>query len=173
MPNEKRRFTYNISVSKKTLKNPKFIKIGEERIRLSNIVEYSLFEDNAYYVKVQEEEDVYWGKFCVYSQSVWKGELLPLLYKPKDNRIYFFDEKRCEYCWTKNWIYRAPSGQVTEYDMRRKGYEDIVVKQGRALRIRTSNNNTYEYWSHIVDFDIYEKCKELDRYMMISKNLKS
>lgn len=168
-PNENDKGKYASKVTVIDSKKPTFIAFGDVRIKTSNIKNYGIASTTRYYVKVYEytpSASDSWVKqnlsMKAYSNS-WKytgidaemPEELYLRHKAKNfsnGRKYIKWEGEIKQSETKCPLPLSES--------------DFLVKNISYLYVTTYQNDNYEFREGDVDFDIKEKCKEIDRCML-------
>lgn len=158
---------------------PTFIQFGDVRIKLSNIKNYGIDTCNASFVKVYEYDAQIVKEHERKQADIKKaGGLRALFYIPWSVDPYVWKGKRA-YISASNKRTESFNGDVSEYWPSYKKNEDgtieldyqktddeVITEQQHYLYVTTYQGDNFRFIEHETDFDIFEKCKELDKYML-------
>lgn len=161
-------------------KNNMIIILGNTRIRVNNIKNYGISS------KIRPYEKIYGVEKMVFVQKrkglgkifgeekrieknvlVWKGRLVAI----NDERLFRIDLEDSYYYdpITDKQINRARKRYQNEKGELAEGFEwatrenSVVDKRVKYLYITTYQNDNFIFWEDEVNFDISEKCDELDK----------
>lgn len=168
MENEKGKIAKNVILSKKMVGKPAFIAFGDVRIKLSNIKDYGISNGKIVVDKIFENvpvEEKGFFRALFGSRFRWNNKLAFQFGREYGAGFYP--------CGMNNpfWILvreadgnlRAVSLGPTEYS----SYEPTVEYFDKDyLYITTYQKDNYKFFDCVAPFDIYEKCKEIDQYML-------
>ena len=134
-----------------TQARPSFIAFGDVRINISNIKNYGIGKDVQLFVKVYEHsvsnESSTWNQIF-HDRYVWNGLKQPVADIPMHyNRIK-----------NRNGEIKTLGTVATD--------NDLIRQKVSYLYVTTYQGDNYRFNDWEVSFDIYEKCKELDSYML-------
>ena len=142
---------------------PTFFCYGNTRIRLNNIKEYGIYEDECIYAPVfdsvtNEKCDMVRVKLS-YSLGSYT------------RKFYFFDEVQDKFIWAdKGKIVKTSEGKITYCEKGRIADESYERRPSERLLIRTYKDDEFFSFNREEEaekgIDIYEKFKELDSYFL-------
>lgn len=141
---------------------PIFVKCGKERIKISNIKSYGISTETMYFQKVYEIDDdsSFWGKLL--SSWVYKGKtfkideyLASVLNYSSSGYI-----RRKLFSPEKGYYDENPGNLDT-----RAPKSDLITKNVEYLYITTYQDDNYIFYEDNEEFNIHEKCKELDKWL--------
>lgn len=137
-----------ITINRQSVKTrPPFIAFGDYRFKLSNIKDYGIIKNDSITV------------IKVYELGVANGIFV------KNLPVYKWFGKKIQYDGNRRQRIIDENGEVTErenscYD------DDIFSEKDDSLYITTYQGEIYKFFKSYVSFDIYEKFKEIDSYML-------
>lgn len=164
-------------------KRPSFVEFGNTRIKLSNIKNYGISSAFIYYAKVFEkvekepekkgllwlltETPVEWvdtGERIRLCESKEEAEKLMEKWVKTDRKLYANElDYRATCCKVKRYL--RTNGVISD-DATASKFDDVVeCNSVKYLYVTTFQNDNYRFYVDTVDFDIHEKCRELDEYM--------
>lgn len=176
--NSRGKIAYNISIMQGE-NRPAFISLGNVRIKLSNIKNYGISICNSYYYKVYEFDSEL-AKRIAEESSKKRG-----LFRAMSN---FFSDRPYE--WRGKKIYIASFSKevalkragIDPYDahdysprsyrqepdgtLERDYFDDFLEVKEKYLYISTYQDDNFQFPEGAVDFNIFDKCKEIDSYML-------
>lgn len=151
--NQKGKIAQNVFVIQASANRPTFIQFGNVRVKLNNIKNYGISTCDAYYIKQYE-----WHK-----RDQKKEER-------KKSLLEYFFEPTGEYRWNGKTEYVSTDEEEAQRIKGEKYYwvdkVEIEKRQQNYLYITTYQGDNFQFVEKEADFDIFEKCKELDCYML-------
>lgn len=177
--NERGKIAKKVSVIEGPMR-PTFIQFGNIRVKLSNIKNYGIDTCNSYYCKVYEyspelaqkiendnrkQRGLFKVLSTIFSEEPyeWKGEKIYIASFLKEFALKAVginpddpDDHRQGYAYI-----RKPDGTL-ELDKE----DDFLEIKENFLYVKTYQNDSFEFPEGEVDFNIFEKCKEIDSYML-------
>ena len=155
--NEKGKLATNIHISKGSMNRPDFIVFGDTRIKTSNIKNYGISKEQVYYEKVYTKKD--WGIGAAVLNLMLDGGKVRVSDFNETSEWIRFGRKEpisaiCikdsdgSYKWTTLDI------GCGKYEQREEKYLYVTVFQG----------DNYTFNEKEANFNIYEKCKEMDAF---------
>lgn len=153
-------------------KRKKFIKIGDTRIRVGSIKDYGIEYDSVSYEKVYTKtrktgnsilKNLSIGLVVGFDKPapendydlIWEGDIIRI-----DEIRYLEIVSKIGKTYKKVF---SEQGKIIEEAVGFIATEkDILEKEDKYLYISTYQNDTYEFYETEVDFDIEEKCSEID-----------
>lgn len=137
----------------------KVIAFGNQRIFADNIKDYGIAKKTAYLEKVYDIECQVRGKvFVHYERNCrWNGDLVKV------------DKSRYEDCVAgySNYILVNTNEGIKEssnYAIQVNTRQSVICNKVKYLYVTTYDNKNYTFIEGSVNFNIYQKCKELDNY---------
>lgn len=178
---ERGKVAKGVSVSESVVKRPAFVEFGNTRIKLSNIKNYGISSVPVYYAKVFDKvakgpqktrilglpynDPFVWvdtGLTVRLSDS--KTEAEKLMEKWIEGRGMYANEYAYRLACCKIKRYVRENGVISDTAAEAK-FEDVTsCKTVEYLFVTTFQNDNYRFFTDLVDFDIHEKCRELDTY---------
>jgi len=180
-----------IILDETTRNRPTFISFGNEAIKLGNIKTYGISAGNARFVKIYEYKKEYVIRDGLFGAKIkakgysWNGDKEQFAESNIRNcSLYRYNQDKKTFEWSNLALERSPNGQVISVkhkepfgDIFNKIYwkektltwNDFFTETQNYLYITTYQQDNYQFYEGIADFDIYEKKKELDRYLANGK----
>lgn len=149
----------NNEINKKEM----FLIIGRNRIKLSNIKTYGISSRVFYYQKVNKVEEECWFIFR-YTYHRWHGDTI-MLDNNKQERIRKMntgEPMEVKNTGSLGMLVFDNNGEIEEKSGIEPNEGDIFGKKHKYLYITTYQNENYRFYDFDVDFDVEEKCKEID-----------
>lgn len=135
--NAKGDYAYNIKLTVNT--KPIFIRIGDTRIKLSNIKDYGIADGSEEIL--EEAEDLQYDLKSVYA--------IPIPARAQ----YYFDNE-----------YSQKQTNLEKYTSTKR-YKRAKKGEAKYLYITTYQGDNYQFYECEVDWNIYHKLEELDNYL--------
>lgn len=158
----------------KSASNPGFISFDNTRIKLSNIKHYGISSTVRYYAKIYENKKVsssFLGLIDVsHNEDVWTGEKILLLnardYQDAYDIMFPVPAQNADGS-TACVRFIMKNGEVEKTsEIRKRNKSDIIEVEEEYLYVTTYQKDNYQFFKDDVEFDIYDKFKEIDKYML-------
>lgn len=172
-----------VVIKESSAQRPTFVDFGSARIKLSNVKNYGISSTKVYYAPVfkyvertEKKQTLFGEKDKKTRQLIDSGERIRL-----GETLSEAAQK-----WKADGMTSSGGGTFGVYSMSYSCYfyqyvkEDGKLKQGYSstksieeaaecktveyLYVTTFQNDNYRFFADVVDFDIHEKCRELDSY---------
>ena len=165
----------NICVSDNLLNRPQFIIFGEERIKLTNIKHYGLASGVVDYVRTFCENVEISNRKTLFGTKtkqtvtlkengqIWIHDYNDWYYTTL--RVEIFDSKKKMFVWLNCRFNLEDDGTIHRFPNDALQSSDHVKQAEDYLYVKTYQGDSYRWYSNRAGFNIYEKCKELDKYM--------
>lgn len=178
---ERGKVAKGVSVSESVVKRPAFVEFGDTRIKMSNIKNYGISSAPVYYARVFEKIETEPAKkgllwLIAGNPITWRdtGECIRLSESKEEAEklmerwvhvkgVYSSEAHYREVC-CKIKRYVKTNGVISDGETAAKFEDVITCKTVKYLYVTTFQNDNYRFYVDMVDFDIHEKCKELDTY---------
>ena len=168
---EKGKVAKDVFLKKSPPNHPAFIDFGNKRIKLGNIKDYGITERTVYFAKLFEHttrtqkgllginvETEYWE---------WKGKLALLSELSYDDAYRKMHDNMYRTCGWNYLLDGALRYSANSLNGNTPDFKDVtIVKQLKCLHVTTYQKDNYRFYDGEVDFDIFQKYKELDGYML-------
>lgn len=159
--NDKGRIAKKVSVA--VHKKPTFITFDNIRIKSTNIKNYGINKSARYYVKIFDRNprnSIFDFKTPIHTWNGLTEEIPESQYNAYVNGMsYDFEHCTRRREKSKSYIGSEESGV-------RMPKSDLIVKELSYLFVTTYQNDNYIFWENETSFNIYDKCKEIDSYMI-------
>lgn len=159
-------------------KRPIFIQFGDVRIKLNNIKNYGIDICNSYYYKIYEYDPQLAQKMAEEAKKErglskilsaffpnsdsgsykWNGEKIYIASFSKENALKEAGIDSSDYhrCYRRN-----QNGSLESCT-----YDDFLETQENYLYVTTYQGDNFQFIESTANFNIFDKCKEIDSYML-------
>ena len=184
--NERGKIARKVSIVQ-PVNRPAFIQFGDVRIKLSNIKNYGISSDISYYIKIYEYNAQKAKQVEIEKAKRKKAGLFQKIMAPAiDTNLYEWKGKKkyinsastivafgindiYDYLYNINGSFclkEDPDGSLEPYNPPFSDKNDFLREVEPTLYVTTYQGDNFRFVQGAVDFDVHEKCSELDSYML-------
>lgn len=185
--NERGKIACKVSIVQ-PVNRPAFIQFGDVRIKLSNIKNYGISSDTSYYMKIYEYNAQKAKQVALEKAKRKKAGLIQKILAPAiDTNLYEWKgKKKYITSFSRENAMRAigldpydpndkhspfslqenPDGSLEPFYPPSPDENDFLTEVDPTLYVTTYQGDNFRFVQGAVDFDVHEKCSEIDSYML-------